>query len=910
MTWMRVLQAVVALASSAYGVSITIDPAGSAQPREAQLVRKDVRPKPHTCDDKTACGGCQGLEQSACETACWIDQGQQHCLQESQERARSQKRLLPSRPRRDVGNNSWSIEFWKMYAKVLLMRRSTLWIAFSLVLVSAEPEGAEQCPCYNFTRDDYGFSCGAHDINGCNKTSAPAWCRDSWCYVQPSTCTVTHEMSSSIPGLAWSYTTCGFRDQFSRSNITESLRGQTLRVQFLGNTGGWKGNYCPGFAGQPCEGQRGYGPVGRFFDLVAGNAGITVQQVTAVPDPVRDQLERMGQRSNFDLCIWATGMGYVDVCVASLVMLPRRTDASPFVNLWSEPTILVGPVVDTAQDVSFSEMLGAAFRPFSPNLWLTLLAVVTSSSLIITYFETSPNGQFQDLHGKREKAAEAVYRAFYSLFMCESRFEPCTLGGRIVGLGLAFMCILFVCGYTATLASFLVEERRLAPSVESLQDAIRSNYKICAHPSHSITLEVNGVPTANIVEVTVRSDILPAVSLESGSKCQVAVLSEEDFVSAQSSNGGSFCGLERIGGAIGSHMVGLSVSNKWARQLNYAVSSAAADGQVQRAINEHQPTDYCTNINAEIRNSSQPVALTVQGMLGPFLITMLFTILGILAHVSRLALFKTIEEGRKVSRHGNFRDGLMEIAEDIHRVASGLVHPTFSSSEHMEHPSEELGPVSQSVAGREQTDQILRRANFANLLYAELRDATKLLRNPEVRSPRTPRVLPVDAQEPTLKAVFKLRGNQPKEWSPGSDSVTAETVVKGAHAQQKTSFGILATHKKKHIRSMYSPRDLYSYPPSINSEIGWHLSEDGVLPRLTTGAKRISYPKSTSSMTKHQDNMCVPYESSAGDGETRFEPHKDFINVLNVWNDLTVSHKPCMDRQQVMARRRRPFQVA
>ena len=101
-----------------------------------------------------------------------------------------------------------------------------------------------------------------------------------------------------------------------------------------------------------------------------------------------------------------------------------------------------------------------------------------------------------------------------------------------------------------------------------------------------------------------------------------------------------------------------------------------------------------------------------------------------------------------------------------------------------------------------------------------------------------------------------------------------------AEAQQKTSFGILATYKKKHIRpssslvrwccflllavdegmgypispyfypmrdhirylipsfpankqqawaldrSMYSPRDLYSYPPSINMEIGWHLSFD------------------------------------------------------------------------------------
>mmetsp|Transcript_23501 Transcript_23501/g.44293 ORF Transcript_23501/g.44293 Transcript_23501/m.44293 type:complete len:169 (+) Transcript_23501:60-566(+) len=140
------------------------------------------------------------------------------------------------------------------------------------------------------------------------------------------------------------------------------------------------------------------------------------------------------------------------------------------------------------------------------------------------------------------------------------------------------------------------------------------------------------------------------------------------------------------------------------------------------------------------------------------------------------------------------------------------------------------------------------------------RDATKLLRNPEVRSPRTPRIerrvhqTAQEAEEP-LKAVFKLRGMQTKEWSPGSESVTAETLVKGAHAQQKTSFGILATHKRKHIRSMYSPRDLYSDPPSINMEIGWHLSEDGVLPRITTGATRISYPKSTCAMTRHQDNM-------------------------------------------------------
>lgn len=85
-------------------------------------------------------------------------------------------------------------------------------------------------------------------------------------------------------------------------------------------------------------------------------------------------------------------------------------------------------------------MIASAFRPFTFELWMALLVVVIGASLIITYFETSPLGQFNEIRSKRLKMAEAIYRALYSLFMCESRFEPETLGGRIVGLGLAFMC--------------------------------------------------------------------------------------------------------------------------------------------------------------------------------------------------------------------------------------------------------------------------------------------------------------------------------------------------------------------------------------------------------------------------------------------------------------------------------------
>ena len=46
-------------------------------------------------------------------------------------------------------------------------------------------------------------------------------------------CQVTSEPSTTYPELAWSYATCGYRDMFSKYNITESAQGQPMRVTSL-----------------------------------------------------------------------------------------------------------------------------------------------------------------------------------------------------------------------------------------------------------------------------------------------------------------------------------------------------------------------------------------------------------------------------------------------------------------------------------------------------------------------------------------------------------------------------------------------------------------------------------------------------------------------------------------------------
>mmetsp|Transcript_2604 Transcript_2604/g.6009 ORF Transcript_2604/g.6009 Transcript_2604/m.6009 type:complete len:477 (+) Transcript_2604:39-1469(+) len=438
-------------------------------------------------------------------------------------------------------------------------------------------EGSAQCPCINVTEASYGFGCRDHDSDGmvnseCNSTSAPGWCDDHWCYVDPANCYATNKPSSRLDA-HWSYTTCGYRDLFSLSNITESIRGKVLKVVFIGNTGGWKGNYCT--RGQLCL-NRGTGPTQRAFDLLTASAGFQTQQLQEIPLAALEQMQRVKPGgSTFDLCTWATGMGLLDVCVCSMLMVPRRTDASHFVTLWTEPTVLVGPVVQAKPSTDFGSMIGAAFRPFSPMLWLTVLCVTVVLSSTIIIFERQEHGQFNQSE-LGESLGDGLYQAWLGLVTFQVCFDPKTVGGRIVSLGLQFLFILLVCGYTASLASFLVVEGRLGSPVSNLNDVIRLNYKVCAHRSDAEQVLLNGVLAQNIVVLQSRADVLPSVS----SSCQVAVLRQEDFEASQAVNAGSFCDLQKIGEPLFASVIGMAVSERWVRPLNYAFTSLAGEGEV------------------------------------------------------------------------------------------------------------------------------------------------------------------------------------------------------------------------------------------------------------------------------------------------------------------------------------------
>ncbi|CAJ1432663.1 unnamed protein product [Effrenium voratum] len=278
------------------------------------------------------------------------------------------------------------------------------------------------------------------------------------------------------------------------------------------------------------------------------SSGFNLHQLNEAPEAVREHMARVNPTgSQFDLCTWATGMGFVDICGCSMVMLPRRTDASPFLTLWTEPVVLVGPLRgNQGLGGDFGAMLGKAFRPLSPGLWGLAVVVALSMSFLITMFEKTEGGQFEDVeHG--ESFGSGLFMAFFSLVTFEVQFAPQTVGGRIVSLGLAFILILLVSGYTASLTSFLVVDNRLSSTVSDLNGAIRLGLKICAHRSDSVQLLLNGVKEENVVIQQSRSVVLPSVS---EGACDLAVVRQEDLEASQAQNGGSFCQLTRIGDPV------------------------------------------------------------------------------------------------------------------------------------------------------------------------------------------------------------------------------------------------------------------------------------------------------------------------------------------------------------------------
>jgi len=367
---------------------------------------------------------------------------------------------------------------------------------------------------FNVNQTTYGIGCGYHDygvpecaksVNDClNKVPIPlscanSWCRRAWCYVNPNACTRKNTIRS-FKYKSYSYATCGDMDIYTvQSNLDKLKGGEPLKIALNSNTGGWKGAYNP--KGSFAIDQNWYGPLYKFIEDVAKEGGFQLN-ITRPPEWLQEESKRFFGDSDFDYCVYAAALGYVDMCVSAYSITNARSQVAKFFDVTNNEIYLVTFVKEGGEKdwEEFRQSVLTIFQPFQPSTWLFLIFFLFPLLGILMVFHEygSPGSSFLKsawvLVTNRDTnvgvvqrhdipiwkhVVTAIYMSFLAFFQGSYSFCVFSLGGKITALGMSALIMLVLAVYTANLASILTQ-KYTRTGVKNLDEAIEKGYTFCA----------------------------------------------------------------------------------------------------------------------------------------------------------------------------------------------------------------------------------------------------------------------------------------------------------------------------------------------------------------------------------------------------------------------------------------------
>jgi len=518
----------------------------------------------------------------------------------------------------------------------------------------------------NETNVSYGIGCDAHDLYGpfasCSIDEPEKWCSDEWCYVHPD-CTLASKSSSYRIGRFYSYSQCGYLDRFTSEYVEgRTFQGQLLNVVVMTNSGGWKGSYCTGEDGESsCS-----GPTWSLVNDVIQRSG-AIQNLTmtffggplanypqAYAQQVMDQVTRDQQTSAFTACAYATGMGYVDVCIGAFTAKPSRDLLSLNIDLWSEPVYLISPKAETKND--FFQNLTRAFSPFDSSVWLCVAAFLFVASMLVMLQERSVHSEQFKRFSLPQAAIEASYIGAMGFFSGAQGFTPHSLGGRMTSLAMGFVILLTISAYTANLATVLIVEQKASAAVASIEVILRNKFKICTQDNAYLVSNLN-FPESQTVLIDGRREVLDAI----GHQCEAGIMALEDFESGLTDS--SLCHLIRVGDPLWYEQQMSPVSDRFKRSATFHLRDAKTSGTWQSALKVHQPIDACAAAAEEAEAEKETQGLALKDMAGPLILAVAFCLLGIVADV--LKWFFLYRTGRKVVKTDGDSNGSQHVAKTL-----------------------------------------------------------------------------------------------------------------------------------------------------------------------------------------------------------------------------------------------------
>lgn len=247
----------------------------------------------------------------------------------------------------------------------------------------------------NVNRTLYGIGCAPHDINipSCvnddcknreNVLPVPTKCtndacRLNFCYIDPNNCNLLYRRSDMFPNSNrfFSYATCWDVDSFTSNKRISAVSETTYRVGFNHNSGGWLGAYST--QGRSFEGPPSLwsGPTVNFAIQGALSARFEMN-LTQPPDFLRNRSAAyFNSQSQFDLCVYATALGYLDFCLAQYTITNQRAATTDWLLLGGQDLFLVVQYNEGKPGLAgFLDAAWTIFLPFTPGAWAFMILIV------------------------------------------------------------------------------------------------------------------------------------------------------------------------------------------------------------------------------------------------------------------------------------------------------------------------------------------------------------------------------------------------------------------------------------------------------------------------------------------------------------------------------------------------------
>lgn len=312
-------------------------------------------------------------------------------------------------------------------------------------------------------------------------------CNRMWCFVDLDHCEVKAAPGpfTNLPKIGKSYSTCGNLDGSSSSRYLSNYN-DTIRVSFPSH-----GDVGTFYTVSQTQAGTGFGEtdyngavVELFYDHVVHPYNLKVEIVETSEVALRSS-----PQSNFTACVYDVARGVTDICVGNFWETSYRRQLADFTaSFWIDKFVVVARRQQTIDKSLFVRMIESSFKPFSLEVWLSIVVVMIITGIVVAELEGWENEtDFPEILEKNQpkaaynafrRASHGMWKYGFGILTLDLKSEPRKFSSRVINLVMGFVGLVILASYNAVLVSSLIVSPNPG-TFASMDEALRQNVHFC-----------------------------------------------------------------------------------------------------------------------------------------------------------------------------------------------------------------------------------------------------------------------------------------------------------------------------------------------------------------------------------------------------------------------------------------------